>query len=42
MGNIETNDLVATISTIERALKIAGKLDKFGAGVGTYLDEVCK
>ena len=42
MGNIETNDLVAALSTIERALEKAGKLDKHGIGVGTYLAEIAK
>ena len=42
MGNIETNDLVAALSTIERALEKAGKLKKHGVGVGTYLAEIGK
>jgi len=42
MGNIETNDIAAVLSTIERALHRAGKLEKFGVGVGVYLDEISK
>jgi len=42
MGNIETNDLVAALSTIERALAKAGKLKAHGIGVGTYLAEIAK
>ena len=42
MGNIETNDLVAALSTIERALSSADKLKEHGLGVGTYLAEIAK
>jgi len=42
MGNIETNDLVAALSTIERALEKVGKLKEHGVGVGTYLAELAK
>jgi len=42
MGNIETADLVTAISTIERALDKAGKLEAYGVGVGTFLTEVAK
>jgi len=42
MGNITTNDEVAALSTIERALMSVGKLDKPGVGVGTYLAEMAK
>jgi aspartate aminotransferase-like enzyme len=42
MGNIDTNDLVATLSTIERVLARFGKLEKAGLGVGIYLDELAK
>ena len=42
MGNIETNDLVAAIGTIERALASAGNLKEHGVGVGTYLTEIAK
>ena len=42
MGNIETNDIVAVLSTIERVLNRFGKLNKFGTAVSTYLEEVSK
>jgi len=42
MGNIETNDIVAALSTIERALEQVGKLKEHGVGVGTYLAEIAK
>jgi len=42
MGNIETADLVTAIATIERALDKAGKLEKYGVGVGTFLAELAK
>ena len=40
MGNIDTNDIAAALSSVERALHRAGKLDKFGTAVGTYLSEI--
>jgi len=40
MGNIETNDIVAALSTIERALFSVCKIKKFGIAVGTYLAEI--
>ena len=42
MGNIETNDIVAVLSTVERTLNRVGKLDKFGVAVTTYLSEIAK
>ena len=42
MGNIETNDMVSAISTIERALYRVGKIEKLGVGVGVYLKEMAK
>jgi len=42
MGNIEVQDTVVALATIERALKKVGKLEKSGVGVGTYLDEIAK
>jgi len=42
MGNIETADLVTAISTIERVLDKAGKLEAYGVGVGTFLTELAK
>ncbi|MCL2856763.1 MAG: alanine--glyoxylate aminotransferase family protein [Oscillospiraceae bacterium] len=42
MGNIETNDVVAALSSLERVLNGFGKLSKFGAGVSTYLAEMAK
>ena len=42
MGNIDTNDVVSVISAIERALRRVGKLEKFGIGVGVYLEELYK
>lgn len=40
MGNIETNDIAAVLSAVERVLNKFGKLDKFGKAVGVYLEEV--
>ncbi|MCL2580237.1 MAG: alanine--glyoxylate aminotransferase family protein [Oscillospiraceae bacterium] len=42
MGNIETNDIVAVLSTVERTLARVGKLDKLGTAVSTYLTEISK
>jgi len=42
MGNVDVNDIAAALSTIERALSRAGKLEKAGLGVGVYLEEMCK
>lgn len=42
MGNIEANDIVAALSTIERALLKVGGIDKLGVGVGVYLKEMSK
>ena len=42
MGNIDTSDVCAALSAVERALHRVGKLDKFGGAVGTYLDELYK
>jgi aspartate aminotransferase-like enzyme len=42
MGNIDTNDIVGVISAIERALHRVGKLERFGIGVGTYMEEISK
>ena len=42
MGNIEVNDIVAVLSTIERVLHRFGKLEKFGLATGTYLEEIGK
>ena len=42
MGNIDTSDLCAVISSIERALHRAGKAGVFGKGVGTYLEQLSK
>ena len=42
MGNIDTNDIAAALSTIERALARVCKIEKFGTAVGTYLAEVKK
>ncbi|MCL2852308.1 MAG: alanine--glyoxylate aminotransferase family protein [Defluviitaleaceae bacterium] len=40
MGNIDANDISAALSSVERALHRAGKLEKLGAAVGTYLTEI--
>ena len=37
MGNIDTNDIAAALSSVERALHRVGKLEKFGVAVGSYL-----
>ena len=42
MGNIDTNDIVAVLSTVERALARVCNIEKFGVAVGTYLTEVKK
>jgi len=42
MGNIDTNDIVAALSSVERVLHSFGKLSKFGVGVSAYLAEVSK
>jgi len=42
MGNIEENDIVAVLSSVERALHKFGKLQKFGVAVSTYLEEIAK
>ena len=42
MGNVDTNDMVAVLSAIERGLHRVGKLSAFGAGVGIYLEEMAK
>ena len=42
MGNIETNDIVSALSTVERALFRVGKIDKLGAAVSIYLKELAK
>lgn len=42
MGNIDTGDLCAAISSIERALHRSGKTGVFGKGVGTYLEQLSK
>ena len=40
MGNIDVNDMVSVISTIERALNRVGKLERFGKGVEVYLNNL--
>ena len=42
MGNVDTNDMVSVLSAIERGLHRVGKLEKFGTGVGVYLEEMAK
>ena len=42
MGNIETNDVVAALSSLERVLHGFGKLPKLGVGVSAYLAEITK
>ena len=42
MGHVDINDMVSAISAVERALHRAGKLERFGTGVGVYLEEMSK
>ena len=41
MGNIDTGDMVAALSAIERTMKRLGK-DVLGVGVATYMKEIAK
>lgn len=38
MGNIDKNDMISAIGTVERCLAACGADVKFGAGVGKYLE----
>ena len=40
MGNIDSNDISAALSAVERTLARVGNFDKFGTAVGTYLAEI--
>lgn len=42
MGNIDTHDLVSTMSAIERTLYRLGIKDVLGKGVGTLTKELMK
>jgi aspartate aminotransferase-like enzyme len=42
MGNIDSNDMIAALSVIERTLNRMGKLGEFGKGVGAYMEELCR
>jgi len=42
MGNVDSNDIAAALSAVERTLARVSNFNKFGVAVGTYLSEISK